>query len=167
MLGTICLPLVLKLMSAADVTIEFQGDSVVFEGDELDVCVSIAGKPGSTCPSSVPIRLILRYQDGTASELDFSSSAVRGIMCVSPIGVGSDYERVSTVETIPECATEFCVRVLTIDDITVEIIEHFAVSISKSANNDLVDRIKIPEPEKQYEIIDIDSQCILFQHWFH
>ena len=87
-------------------------------------------------------------------------------LCVSlsllPIETGSDYERVITVVTIPECGTEFCIEVQTIDDITVEKIEHFTVTISKGANGDLDDRIHIPVPERQYEIIDVDSKCLLF-----
>lgn len=62
---------------------------------------------------------------------------------------------------IPECATKFGITIPTLDDFTLEKIEYFSVRLSHGANGDLDSRIDIPEPERQYEIFDIDGKLVL------
>ena len=50
----------------ADITISFDDPGVVIEGYPMEVCLSIEGAPASTCPSSVPLKVVLQTFDGTA-----------------------------------------------------------------------------------------------------
>ena len=82
------------------------------------------------------------------------------INSVFSIVAGSDYERTVNILIIPECATRICIEISTIDDTTLENIEYFSVLLSHGANIDLDSRINISNPEKQYAIIDIDSEFL-------
>ena len=71
----------------------------------------------------------------------------------------SDYEYFARIIEIGACQIEACFDIVLIDDFTVEkAVEEFTVLLSHGVNEDLNDRIRIPNPTKMLSILDVDCK---------
>ena len=70
-----------------------------------------------------------------------------------------DYESVSTILTFPECATQSCVNIVILDDVTVEMNQTFSISLDSTDMRIIVDSDFVGGTEVDGEVVIVDNEC--------
>ena len=69
-----------------------------------------------------------------------------------------DYESVSTILIFPECATQSCVNISILDDVTVEMNQTFSISLDSTDMRIIVDSDFVGT-EVDGEVVIVDNEC--------